>query len=192
MKSRFISVLLITLFVANLNIQAKDYTAAEIRSYYQAVLDQTSQLATKQPLDKEGIRQMLSTHMDINWMANFSLGKHKKQLTQSENDEYIAAYRDWILRRAEDMFSKHYQQGRIVIRDVSSSSNGFFIKTEVKSAEGETINVTYGIKVVGEEQPKIIDIIVEHVSTIVTDKDIFDNILNQKGIKGLIEELTKR
>lgn len=181
MRAALIAILLAA--GANLTAtQALQKRDAEIR----AVLPPAGQQATEAQTEKA--EDLLTRTVDFKGMAEASLGKHWKTMTEAQRKELL------------DAFTRRFKQA-------SGSQVDFYRSTEIKYApetqEGELVKVPTSMVVKGEPTNvtyvmkqtsggwQIEDIVIDDVSTIENYRSSFAKVINKEGVDGLIAKLNK-
>jgi phospholipid transport system substrate-binding protein len=139
---------------------------------------------------QQKLRQLFTENVDIEWMGKFVLGSAWQQATEDQRQQYLKAYRDYLLARYTTNFAD-YTGSNYTITDAQSGDNGqFTVGMEIKSPNAKQPNTEAGYRVRLENgQFKIIDIIVEGVSLITTERSEFAAVFQQKGMDGLISSI---
>jgi len=139
------------------------------------------------------LQQMFSQNVDMQWMAQFVLGGAWKQATAEQRENYIKPYREYMLARYTTRFSD-YTGAKYTITDVKSEADGQFVVNMQIKAPKQTEETSAGYRVLADSSGnfKIVDIIIEGVSLINTQRSEFASVVQQKGIDGLIENLKNK
>ncbi len=149
-------------------------------------------------LSKEKKQQVLEKifreHIDFNWAARFAMGRFWKQSSEKQKSLYVAAYQGFIIKNYTARFLE-YTSGRFSITDAKESDNGEWSVGMEISAEGSAneppVIVEYKLRK-NSGAFKVVDIVVEGVSMITTQRSEFASVINKSGIDGLIEQLSAK
>lgn len=138
------------------------------------------------------LRQMFSENVDIHWMGRFVLGTGWKQATEDQKKHYMQAYQQYMVAHYTANFSD-YTGSKYNISDIKNEQDGeFTVAMQIKtSKELDDISAGYRLRTdnVGF---KIVDIIIEGISLVVTQRSEFASLISQKGIDGLISSLEEK
>lgn len=154
-------------------------------------------ILTDKALDKEvksqKIEQLFRDNVDMNWIGKFVIGRFWRQINDDQKQRYLKEYETFLVRNYATRFTD-YTSGSFKITDAKANSdNEFMISMQIKSEEagGDPIDVDYRVR--GSKGSfKVIDIIVEGVSMLTTQRDEFTSILSSKDIDYLIEQIAKK
>jgi len=134
------------------------------------------------------LRQMFSDNVDMDWMGQFVMGRGWQQATPDQRSRYMQAYKQYLLARYTTNFAD-YTGSKYTITDVKDEGDGqFTVNMQIKTANQQQQDTLAGYRLrnAGNGQFKIVDIIIEGVSLITTQRSDFASVLQQKGVDGLI------
>ncbi len=135
---------------------------------------------------RQQLQQMFRANVDMDWMGQFVLGHSWNEASQTQRDHYLEAYRKYLLARYTTRFAD-YTGAKYDITGVKEEANGqYTVSMQIKTPDGDQ-NTQAGYRLRPEGGSfKIIDIIVEGISQITTQRSEFASVIQQKGIDGLI------
>lgn len=143
---------------------------------------------------QQQLRQMFSEHVDMEWMGRFVLGHAWAKATEEQRQRYLQAYREYLLARYTTNFAD-YTGSKYKITGAKDEGDGqFTVGMEVKSPHAEQQEVQAGYRVRSAENGpfKIIDIIIEGVSLITTQRSEFAAVVQKGGMDKLVEQLNAK
>jgi len=140
--------------------------------------------------DKQSrIETIFSDKVDIAFVARFVMGKHWRTATVQQQQDYIAAYRPFIMKNYANKLTKYSGQ-TYGLKNARADGDATVVTMEINDPNGQTVNLDYRLK--GEGSFKIVDITVEGVSLLATQRSEFNGIVERRGIDGLIDALKKQ
>lgn len=167
---------------------ARQYVDTVGRQVLGIVNGQDAETARQQQL-----RQLFTQNVDMEWMGRFVLGPAWAQANEDQRARYMDAYRNYLLARYTRNFSD-YAGSQYVVTGVKNEGEGqYTVGMKVNSpnaSEKETI-AGYRLRPEGEAF-KIVDIIVEGVSLITTQRSEFAAVVQRNGMDGLIRQLQSK
>lgn len=139
---------------------------------------------------KQQLQQMFIENVDIDWMAQFVAGRGWQQASEEQLTRYKDAFKRYLLMRYTTNFAE-YTGSQYTIAGTRDEGDGqYTVGMQIKSGGAQTQDIQAGYRVRGAGGSfKIVDIIVEGVSLITTQRSEFASVLQQKGMDGLIESL---
>lgn len=173
----------------------------EVRQYVDQLVTDASNLLNDTTLI-ESVKltkssALISANLDLDWMAKYTLGRHKKQLSERQINAFIHIYSQYVTKTYYD-FVKNYQGERAKIKKVYSLNNDqeFIVNTEIIKNYGQpAIKVDYLVRKVARNADnnfKISDVITEGVSMINSQQAEFNSIILNSGFDSLISNLKKK
>lgn len=133
------------------------------------------------------IESLFSNKVDINFVAKFALGQYWRQSTDAQRSAYIAAYKPFILKNYANRLTR-YSGETYTLKQARQDGDAQMVTMVIHDPQGQDINVDYRLTGSGSNY-RIIDIIVEGVSLLTTQRSEFKAVLDQKGVDGLTEIL---
>lgn len=135
------------------------------------------------------IQSIFSDKVDINFIARFVLGKHWRSASPAQQSAYVAAYRPFILKNYATKLAKYSGQS-YELKNARTDGDANVVTMVIHDTDGEDINVDYRLR--GDGGYRIVDIVVEGVSLLTTQRSEFNSIVESKGIDGLIAALKSK
>ncbi|WP_236870048.1 MlaC/ttg2D family ABC transporter substrate-binding protein [Candidatus Bandiella numerosa] len=154
-----------------------------------SVIESTSADSQKE----QELRDIFCNSVDIDWMARFALGKYYKEINQQQLNEYLVAYKNFLINTYVSKFSE-YNGVNFDIESVKYiSSSQYIVSTKIlnKKYTSKYISVAYRIKMINNHF-LIRDIIAEDISLILGQRADFNSIISKEGIQALIEKLGEK
>lgn len=139
------------------------------------------------------LQNIFCNSVDIDWMARFALGRYYKQISQQQLDEYLTAYKNFLITTYVSKFSE-YNGVNFDIESIKYISNSqYIVSTKIlnKKYTSKYISVAYRIKMM-DNHFLIRDIVAEDISLILGQRSDFSSIISKEGIDALIEKLGEK
>ena len=154
--------------------------------------DRTIEVLTNESYSAEDrmahYRDLLRDGFAVNTIARFALGRHWRSATPELREEYLALFQDFVL----DIYSKRLNafsgESFTVLESIAIDGSDTMVSTEISGGDGPSIRVDYRVRSF-EDKFQIVDVLVEGISLIVTQRSEFASIINRDGIEGLLEKL---
>lgn len=126
-------------------------------------------------------------------IGRFVLGQYWRRATEAEQKEYLKLFQDYIVQTYTDRF-KGYQGVNFRVGEAKPvREREELVPSEVLRPGGQPpIAVQWRVR--GDGGYKIVDVIAEGVSMLISQRDEFAAIINRSGgkVAGLIDELRRR
>lgn len=176
---------------------ASEMKLKEVRQYVDTVGNQVLAVVNGAGSDEQKqtqLRQLFVDNVDIDWMGHFVLGRYWQQASEAERAQYIDAYKKYLLKHYTVNFAD-YTGSKYTVTGVKGESKGrYLVMMKIKSpqAQKQETQAGYRLYTGANGQLKIIDIIIEGVSLLSTQRSEFSSVVQQKGLGGLIQELENK
>lgn len=140
---------------------------------------------------KRRYRELLEEGFAVRTIARFVLGRYWRAATPEQQSEYLALFRDFILESYASQLGGLSDQTFEVLKAQPLGEKDTIVSIEIRTPNRASIRVEYRVR---SRRPghKIIDVVIEGVSLITTQRAEFRSIINRKGMEGLLEELRQR
>ena len=118
------------------------------------------------------------------------LGQPWRDLTKSEKREYVKVLSIWIGKIiARRLISFKIKEDVKIVKVYKGSNEVVIIRTKADNPDNnEKVTIDWYIRTI-KNSPKVIDIAVENVSMISTQRSEFISVYSQVGIRGLIDKM---
>lgn len=118
------------------------------------------------------------------------LGQPWRDLTKSEKREYIKVLSVWVGKIiARRLMSFKIKEDVKIVKVYKSANEVVIIRTQADNPNNnEKVTIDWYIRTINNS-PKVIDIAVENVSMISTQRSEFMSVYSQVGIRGLIDKM---
>lgn len=134
-------------------------------------------------------RRMLAAYFDLDLISRLVLGRHWKGATPEQQQAYRQLFEAYVLavygRRLQDYAGETLEVGRVV----DKGRKGVFVASRVHRPQGPAIDVAWRLLDDGQSW-RIVDLVVEGVSMVMTHRAEFDAVIRQSGgVEGLLARL---
>lgn len=176
-------------------------TARTAENVVQRLVEQVWQVLEEGKIDDRSYAQLLPVierQTDLSLLARLVLGRHWRQASTTQRDEYQTLFRSFVLQTFVKRLRRYAGPNLgavddrfeiITSRDVSKRD--VLVNSRVLPPSSPPLRVDWRLRRRAEE-PVIIDLIVEGVSLLVTQRSEFAAVVEHVGMDGLISELRSR
>ena len=130
-------------------------------------------------------REVLKDDFAMKKIGRFAAGKFWRQMSADQQQQYQQLFEEWILKTYSIRFGGYSGETVNVLKTIKAGQTDVFVRTKIKSSSGRSLKVDWRVRNI-KDNYKIIDVVVEGVSMLVTQKAEFGAVLRQRGIDGLI------
>lgn len=129
-------------------------------------------------------------HFDIDYASILVLGRHAREATPAQREEFAKAFYNSITHRyAEGLLN--YTRGSVKVLPFNGNLNEkrSIVRTRVVLEDGKTVSVDYAFRKSRDGDWKAYDVIIEGISYVTNYRNQVDAEIRKEGIDGLIKRL---
>ena len=173
----------ILLLILNLNaVYAK---SVEPNVFVQSTVNRASAILTKN-ISKEDkmneLKLIAKDTVDIKGIGLYTLGSFRKNLSESQKNEYSSLFENYFLKTFSSRLSE-YTNPKIEVTDKKVLNKNYTIVNSVLvgTSERPEVKIDWRIYTKNPDNPLIRDLIIEGLSLVRTQKEEFSSILNSNN-----------
>lgn len=136
------------------------------------------------------LETIFSTAVDIPFVGKYVLAKHWRTATDEQKAAYLAAYQPFVIKNYAGKLTKYSGQ-QYTLKNPRAAGSQYIVTMEIIDPGNPSIFVDYRLRET-DGAYKVIDIAVEGVSLVATQRSEFNSIVNSKGLDYLISALQKQ
>ena len=171
---------------------AADGPAASLIEKTSAEVIQLIKTTTGAPREA-GIRKVLETSFDLNYMGQQALGKYWGGTSPEQQARYLKAAVGAEAHAYAERFGQYGGQ-TLTLGRVTTRPNGVtVVDSKLNQSNGEPIKIEWEVRDIGGA-PRITDVKIEGVSMVITRRTDFTSYIQNNGgkVEALIQELESR
>ncbi|MEM9442887.1 MAG: ABC transporter substrate-binding protein [Pseudomonadota bacterium] len=140
----------------------------------------------------EQLVELLDGSIDLDLVARLILARHWRSANETQQAEYLKLFRAYALDSlASKLHIYNGQEFEITESQVAGKKDAL-VRTLIYSPDRPPLRVDWRIRESSDRGLIAIDVIVESVSLIVTQRSEFGAVVERSGIEGLLKELRRR
>ncbi|MEZ5932543.1 MAG: ABC transporter substrate-binding protein [Alphaproteobacteria bacterium] len=167
----------------------------DARHLIQTVGTQVLDILKKEVSQKEKFDELvvlLDGSIDLDLVARLILARHWRAANEAQQAEYLKLFRAYALDSlASKLHIYNGQEFEITDSKVAGKKDAV-VRTLILSQDRPPLHVDWRIREHDDGRLIAIDVIVENVSLIVTQRSEFGAVVERSGIDGLLNELRRR
>lgn len=129
-------------------------------------------------------RTVLKDDFAMDKIGQFAAGRYWRQMSDEQKGRYQTLFEAWILKTYSIRFGGYDGETVNVVDTIKAGETDFFVRTTIES-KGRSHKVDWRVRRI-DDRFKILDVVVEGVSMLVTQKAEFGSVIRERGIDGLI------
>ena len=171
--------------------------SADPGQFIQSIVDEASKaLVTNitKEAKMEKLKSIAVKSVDIRGIGLYSLGSHRKNLSDAQRKEYNDLFRKYFLKSFSSRLSE-YTDPKINVLSQEKLNEKYTIVSSILLATGKTpeVKINWRVYTKNPDQPLIRDLIIEGLSLARTQKEEFNSVIqsNNGDINALFSTLKK-
>ena len=136
-------------------------------------------------------RKLLSEGFDLAFIGRFVLGRHWRKATPEQRTDYMALFSEYVLQTYSSRLGGYAGETMAILSERPAGTKDMLVSTRIERPSGPPILANWRVRTSGERY-RVIDIMVEGVSMVVTQRSEFAAVVQRHGLQGLIEVLRAR
>ena len=159
--------------------------SAEPSQFIQSIVDEASQvlvtnITKEEKMDK--LKSIAIKSVDIKGIGLYSLGSHRKNLSDGQKEEYNDLFRKYFLKSFASRLSD-YTDPKINVLSQKKLNEKYTMVSSLLVATGKTpeVKIDWRVYTKNPDQPLIRDLIIEGLSLAKTQKEEFNSVIQSNG-----------
>ena len=159
--------------------------SVEPSQFIQSVVDEASQvlvtnITKEEKMDK--LKSIAIKSVDIKGIGLYSLGSHRKNLSDGQKEEYNDLFRKYFLKSFASRLSD-YTDPKINVLSQKKLNEKYTMVSSLLVATGKTpeVKIDWRVYTKNPDQPLIRDLIIEGLSLAKTQKEEFNSVIQSNG-----------
>ena len=187
----------LNLFILIINLIFFQYSvnSQEPKSFIEGIANEASKILSSDLSKYEKASELQSIakkNVDINGIGLYTLGSHRKNLSDSKKKEYLDLFNKYFLKSFSSRLAE-YSDPKINVLSQEKLSEKYTIVSSVLLATDKRpeVKIDWRVYTKNKDKPLIRDLIIEGLSLARTQKEEFNSIItsSDNGIEGLFSNL---
>lgn len=136
--------------------------------------------------------ELLDGPIDLHLIARLILGRHWRSASEDQRTEYLALFRAFALDNLASKLQVYDGQDFVVVGSQSVNERDALVQSLVSGVGQQPLKVDWRVRERSDGDLVAIDVIIEGISLIVTQRSEFSAVIERKGMDGLLTELRQR
>ena len=187
----------LNLFILIINLIFFQYSvnSQEPKSFIEGIANEASKILSSDLSKYEKASELQSIakkNVDINGIGLYTLGSHRKNLSDSKKKEYLDLFNKYFLKSFSSRLAE-YSDPKINVLSQEKLSEKYTIVSSVLLATDKRpeVKIDWRVYTKNNDKPLIRDLIIEGLSLARTQKEEFNSVItsSDNGIEGLFSNL---
>lgn len=140
----------------------------------------------------------IESQTDLSLLARMTMGRYWRRATPDQRGTFVNLFRDYLLTTFSARLQRYAgadlgaaRERFVIVATQSVGKKDVIVRSRVKPPSGPPLDVDWRLRH-RDGRPVIIDLVIEGVSLLITQRSEFGAVLERAGIDGLINELKGR
>jgi phospholipid transport system substrate-binding protein len=134
------------------------------------------------------VRELLRVGLDLEKIGRFALGRSWQSATDAQRADYIKLFDSYVVNTYSRRLSAYSGESFKVVGAQPIADTDALVNTQIERPGNQPLNTAWRVREEGG-QMKIVDVIVEGVSMVLTQRQEFASVVQNKGLNGLLADL---
>jgi phospholipid transport system substrate-binding protein len=176
-----------------LTVSGRETPAAE--RFIQELGERTINVLNRTGADEtariRGMAELLEGAVDFEAVARMVLGRNWQHASDTQRHDYVILFRGYTLDTLSQRIGYYTGSQRFVVTGSRpAGADDVMVTTQVLYTDHPPLGIAWRIR--SKQRLMIVDVIVEQISMVVTNRSEFASIVGQRGIDGLLHEMRTR
>lgn len=138
-------------------------------------------------------RELLIEGFDVPLIGRFVLGIHWRRASPEQRTEYVALFEKFLVQSYAARLGQYGGESLKVRATRANREKDTIVSTEILQPGRSPVKVDWRVRG-GEANYKVVDVIVEGISMVITQRDEFSSVIRRSGgnVEGLLDKLRER
>ena len=133
-------------------------------------------------------RDLLRDGFDLNYIGKLTLGRHWRSASAAQKQEFERVFPEYVLRIYSNRLRERGDETFEVINSVPAGKKDIYIRSEIIRPDGPPVAADWRVRYKNESF-KVVDLKIEGISMVLTQRDEFSSRINKDGFDALLEEI---
>ena len=190
LKKFFFSILILFIFTNSSWAKSASEFISSLTNEASTVL--SSKLSDDEKIIK--LKEIGENSVDIEGVGLYTLGKHRKTLTDSQREQYKELFRNYFLKSFSGRLVG-YTDAKITVlsEEIKNEKYTIVFSKLIGTADRPEVKIDWRVYTKDPENPLVRDLVIEGLSLARTQKEEFNSIIanNNDNVEALFENLNK-
>ncbi|MDR2077548.1 MAG: ABC transporter substrate-binding protein [Rickettsiales bacterium] len=187
--SKSVAIALFMLFVAWWSTSASS-DSNEVRDFIKFFFEKTGEISnySKAKKKESEFLALARDNIDVEWIANFVLGKHRKNLDKDQKNQFIETYSNYLVTSYRSILGIYSSNNYEILSVLEQQKGKIFIVNTVLSFNSKKVRNSFRVAKKNNKY-YITDVTSEGISFISAKRAEIDAALVSKGFDRFMEDL---
>lgn len=137
---------------------------------------------------EDRFRELLREGFDLNYIARLAIGRHWRAMSADQQQRYMEIFPEYVLKIYSNRLTEYGDERFEVGTAVAAGSRDVIVRSRIVRPDGPPVAADWRVRP-GNDGYDIIDLKVEGISMVITQRDEFNAKIQKDGLPGLLASL---
>lgn len=167
-------------------------TAEAASAHVQSLADAALEILGRQDISlserETTFRELLRDGFNLEAIGNLVLARNRRTASEIELQEYHELFAEFVLARYSLLMGGYAGETFSILETRESGSRDMLVLSQIERPGGDAISAAWRVRAYNGV-PKIIDVQVENVSMVISQREEFSAVIQRGGFDALLESL---
>lgn len=133
-------------------------------------------------------RELLRAGFNLEAIGNLALARNRLDASPTELEEYHSLFAEFVLARYSMLMGGYAGESFTILDAQDSGRRDVMVLSEISRPGGDVLRAAWRVRDY-DGAPKIIDVQVENISMVISQRDEFNAVIQRGGFEALLESL---
>lgn len=133
-------------------------------------------------------RELLRANFAMHYISRLTLGRHYRTASSQQKAEYRRIFPEYILRLYSSRLTEYGDEEFIVDGTAPAGKKDIYVRSKIVRRDGPPVSGDWRVRLMDGEF-KIIDVKIEGISMVITQRDEFMSKISRSGLDALLADL---
>ena len=139
----------------------------------------------------EAFRSLLKDGFALDYVSRLVLGRHRRTASKAQMAEYDRIFPEYILRIYASRLTEYGDEEVIVVGTTPAGKRDIYVRSKISRPDGPPLAADWRVRRI-KEKFKVIDLKIEGISMVITQRDEFLAKIASSGFDSLIANLKRQ
>ncbi len=135
--------------------------------------------------------ELLTKGFDLPFLARLALGRYRRSATEEQLAEYDRLFAKFVLNKYSSVLGSYSGERLVVTAARATGRRDVYVTTEIaRGSEGARVD--WRVRKYDDGGLKVIDVVVENISMVISQREEFASVINREGFDGLLRRLREQ
>ncbi len=170
------------------NRVGQDAASSHVQTLANSALDILRQEELSLDAREAIFHDLLREGFNLEAIGNLVLARNRLEATPAELEEYHRLFAEFVLARYSMLLGGYAGEDFAILAVQDSGRRDVLVMSRIERPGGDPISATWRVRAY-DGVPKIIDVQVENISMVISQRDEFNAVIQRGGFEALLESL---